>query len=98
MPLGITGWGEVGSPFYVKVEMAFWLPFPTNLLGFDSGLDQVTSWASLLGLGLHQARGLKLVALGLSVAYRHVSFGARILGCFVIKFESLCTGLAPRLR
>lgn len=63
-----------------------------------SGLGQVTSWASILGLGLHQARGLKLVALGLSVAYRHVSFGARILGCFVIKFESLCTGLAPHLR
>ena len=93
MPIRITGWGEVGSTFYVKVEMVLWLPFLTNPLGFDSGLGQVTSWASLLGLGLHQARGLKLMALGLSGAYRHVSFGARILVCFVIKFESLCTGL-----
>lgn len=81
----IPGWGEVGSVFYPKVEMVFWLLFPLSPLDYrDSGLGQVTSWASLLGSGLYQARGLKHMALELHEAHRHVMCGPQFwFDCFV---------------
>lgn len=64
---------EVGSAFYLQGEMVSWLPFLMNSLAGELG--QVTSWVSLLGLGLHQTTDLKVVTWGLNVVDGHVLSG-----------------------